>query len=367
MIQSPENSLRASDGLLGLIGRAGEGDTLLLEQLSERPHWGATSSNPAADPNPRLEALFDAARRGAAVSLLLDSFFDDADSAVGNAATCAYVAQVAGREGLRLRCRTGNPTGLGIHNKMVLAQIDGRGTINVGSLNGTEVSHKGNRELAVQVQSDAAYAYLARLFAGDAPQTTFLPVALAGYQGAADHLLISEIVYDSPGPDEAEFVELVNPTGAPLDLTGYALGDAVSSLDFEDMRHFPPGVVVPPGGVVVVTLSAAAFREAFDAEPQFEIVDSDPAVPDLIDDPVWGDPEALFQLGNAGDEVLLIRWDGLVDVVTYGSGFHGGVVGCGLLVAPARTLERRPYWRDTDSCPADFRAWPFPSPGRLPE
>ena len=36
---------------------------------------------------------------------------------------------------------------------------------------------------------------------------------------------------------------------------------------------------MPPGGVVVVTLSAAAFREAFDAEPQFEIVDSDPAVP----------------------------------------------------------------------------------------
>ena len=225
------------------------------------------------------------------------------------------------------------------------------------------MSHKGNRELALQVQSDGAYTYLAGLFAGDTPQTALLPLTLAGYQGAAGHLLISEIVYDSPGPDEAEFVELVNPTGAPIDLTGYALGDAVSALDFEDMRHFPPGVVVPPGGVVVVTLSAVAFREAFDAEPQFEIVNSDPAVPDLIDDPAWGDPAALFQLGNAGDEVLLIRWDGLVDVVTYGSGYHGGVVGCGLLVAPERTLERRPYWRDSDSCPGDFRGWAFASPG----
>ncbi|HQF71897.1 MAG TPA: hypothetical protein PLH39_11535, partial [Promineifilum sp.] len=75
---------------------------------------------------------------------------------------------------------------------------------------------------------------------------------------------------------------------------------------------------------------------------------------------------ALFQLGNAGDEVVVIRWDGLVDVVTYGDGYHAGVIGCGLLVAPARTLERRPYWRDTDSCPADFRAWPFPSPGSVP-
>jgi phosphatidylserine/phosphatidylglycerophosphate/cardiolipin synthase-like enzyme len=365
--QSPENSLRAGDGLLGLFGRAGQGDTLLLEQLAERPHWGATNSNAAADPNPRLEAALSAARRGADVSLLLDSFFDDADSAVSNAATCAYVTQVAGREGLRLRCRTGNPTGLGIHNKMVLAQIDGRGYVHVGSLNGTEVSHKGNRELTLGVQSDAAYAYLARLFAGDAPQTTFLPLALAGFDGATDHLLISEIVYDTPGPDEAEFVELVNPTGAPIDLTGYALGDAVSALDFEDMRHFPPGVVVSPGGVVVVTLSAAAFRDEFGVAPQFEIIDSDPAVPDLLDDPAWGDPAALFQLGNGGDEVLLIRWDGLVDVVTYGAGYHAGVVGCGLLVAPARTLERRPYWRDSDSCPADFRAWAFPSPGSLPQ
>jgi hypothetical protein len=109
-----------------------------------------------------------------------------------------------------------------------------------------------------------------------------------------------------------------------------------------------------------------AFREVFNAEPDVEIVDSDPAVPDMLDDPYWGDPEALFQLGNAGDEILLIRWDGLVDVVTYGAGYHSEVVGCPLLVAPARVLERVPYWRDSDVCPTDFRAWAFPSPGQLP-
>lgn len=365
IIQSPENSLRRSDGLLALIGRAGVGDTLLMEQLAERPHWGGTSSNASDDPNPRLEAAIDAAERGAAVSLLLDDFFDEAASTVSNAATCAYVRERAAVAGLRLRCQTGNPTGLGVHNKMVLAHIDGRGTVQVGSINGTELSHKGNRELALQVQSDAVYNYLASLFAGDSPHVLYLPVALAGYEGAADHLLISEVVYDPPGADEAEFVELVNPTGAPIDLTGYALGDAVSSHDFEDMRHFPPGSVVPPGGVVVVALSAAALRHEFGVTPQFEIVDSDAAVPDMTDDPAWGDPEALFQLGNAGDEVMLIRWDGLVDVVTYGAGYHSGVVGCELLSAPARTLERRPYWRDTDNCPADFRAWAFPSPGKL--
>ncbi len=366
IIQSPENSLRAGDGLLALLGQAGEGDALQVQQLSERPFWGTTTSNAAADPNPRLEAYLAAARRGAEVDLLLDAFFDDPGSAVSNAAACAYANDVARREGLALRCRTGNPTGLGIHNKMVLARVAGQGYVYVGSVNGTELSHKGNREVALLVQSNAAHAYLAGVAAADAPHVALLPAVLARYEGAVDHVLISEIAYDTPGPDAAEFVELVNPTAAPVDLSGYALGDAVSSLDFEDMRHFPAGTILPAGGVLIVSISATAFREEFGVAPQFEIVDSDPAVPELIDDPAWGDPKALFQLGNAGDEVLLIRWDGLVDVVTYGAGYHPAVAGCGLLVAPARVLERVPYWRDTNNCPVDFRPWAFASPGRLP-
>ena len=365
IIQSPENSLRRTDGLLGLVGQAGQGDALQVEQLAERPFWGATTSNPTADPNPRLEAYLGAARRGAQVDLLLDSFFDDDAAAVSNVAACAYANDVARRERLPLHCYTGNPTGLGIHNKMVLARVGGRGYVHIGSINGTELSNKGNRELALQVQSDAAYAYLQRMFAGDVPNVSYVPVALGDFRGAASHVLISEIVYDTAGPDEAEFVELVNPTGSAVDLTGYALGDAVLPTDFEDMRHFPAGTILPPNGVIVVTVSAAAFRAEFGVAPQFEIVDSDPAVPDLIDDPAWGDPEALFRLGNTGDEVLLIRWDGLVDAVTYGDGYHPAVAGCALLAPPARTMERVPYWHDSDNCPADFRAWAFPSPGRL--
>jgi phosphatidylserine/phosphatidylglycerophosphate/cardiolipin synthase-like enzyme len=366
IIQSPENSLRDVDGLLGLVGRAEQGDRLYVQQLNERPYWGATTSNPVADPNPRLEAYLDAARRGAVVRIMLDSFFDDPDSAVSNAATCAYANEMARNEMLPLRCQLGNPTGLGIHNKMVLAQIDGQGYVHVGSINGTEISHKGNRELALQVQSDAAYAYLVGLFQGDAPRVVYLPMAARLFEGAVNHVLISEIVYDTPGPDEAEFVELVNPTGAAIDLTGYALGDAVLRTDFEDMRLFPPGTIIPANATLVVALSGAAFRDEFGLDPQFEIVDSDPAVPDMIDEPDWGDPEALFQLGNSGDEVLLRRGDWMVDVVTYGDGGYPGMVRCDLLVPPAHTLERHPYWNDTDVCPVDFRAWPFPSPGHLP-
>lgn len=364
--QAPENALRSDDGLLGIVNRVGQGDSLFVQQLAERPYWGATNSDSSADPNPRLEAYIAAARRGASVRLLLDQYLDHPDSKVSNAVSCAYVNTIAGQEALSLRCSLGNPTGLGIHNKMVLARIDGHGYIHVGSLNGTELSHKGNREVTLQIQSDEAFHYLAGMFAADLGSTVYLPVNMREFAGAANRLLISEIVYDTPGPDQAEFIELVNPTGVPVLLDGYAVGDAVQPADFEDRHLFPPGIVIPPGKTLVVALSAVAFWAEFGKSPDFEIIDSDPDVADLLDDPAWGDPKALFQLGNNGDEVLLWSGGSLVDVVAYGDGSHPAVVSCPLLVQPNRSLERIPYWRDTDDCLTDFRAWPFPSPGRLP-
>lgn len=366
IVQSPESALRDSDGLLGLVGRAGAGDTVLVQQLSERPYWGTTTSNPAADPNPRLEAYIAAARRGARVEMLLDAFFNEASSAVSNAATCDYVNRTAGQEDLDLHCGTGNPSGLGIHNKMVLVHVDGAGYVHVGSINGTELSNKGNRELALQVRSDEVYEYLAALFAGDAPRSAYLPLAMRDFRGAVNRVLISEIVYDTPGPDLAEFVELVNPTAAAIDLAGYALGDAVLATDFEDRRFFPPGTVIAANRPLVIALSAVAFRAQFGANPDLEMVNSDPLVPDMIDDLAWGDPQALFQLGNSGDEVVIWQGDAIIEVVTYGDGGYPGVTACPLLVAPNRTLQRIPYWTDTDDCARDFRAWPFPSPGILP-
>ena len=74
-----------------------------------------------------------------------------------------------------------------------------------------------------------------------------------------------------------------------------------------------------------------------------------------------------FRLGNLGDEVILRdRKDLILDAVVYGSGELPGTIGCPLLSGTNNSLERYPYWRDTDSCPDDFRDWPFPNPGQLP-
>ena len=95
-----------------------------------------------------MEAYIAAARRGAKVRVLLDAYFDnqELDSPRSNLRTVEYLSYVAQSEGLDLQARRGNPTGQGIHNKMVLAQIGGKGWAIVGSLNGGEVSAKLNRE-----------------------------------------------------------------------------------------------------------------------------------------------------------------------------------------------------------------------------
>jgi phosphatidylserine/phosphatidylglycerophosphate/cardiolipin synthase-like enzyme len=188
IVQSPDNSLRDSDALLGLVARAGSGDRVYVEQLYEYKFWGPTSSNPTVDPNPRLEAYIGAARRGSVVRLLLDSAFNDPGDPRGNTATCSYVNSIAASEGLDLECLLGNPTGTGIHNKMVLVRAGGQGWTHTGSINGSENSSKQNREMAVQVQSTQAFDDLAGVFCydweasgGACEHTVHLPLVLKTY------------------------------------------------------------------------------------------------------------------------------------------------------------------------------------------
>ncbi len=196
VLQSPENSLRTRDGLLGLLDRPGPGDTILVEQLTERLHWGPSQGTPESDPNPRLNAYLEAARRGAKVRILLDAYLDESGD---NAATVAYLQALAAAENLDLKARLANPTHLGLHNKMILAHIGGRGYVHVGSINGNEASFKINREIALQVQSTGAYEYLQDVFEYDwrsATPPVYLPLLASQHAvpRPAGHLLISEAI-----------------------------------------------------------------------------------------------------------------------------------------------------------------------------
>ncbi len=125
------------------------------------------ASNPIADPNPRLQALVEAARRGAKVRILLDSFFDDAKSLRNNRATVDYVATIASSEGIDITAVVGNPTAGGIHAKLLLARVGEETWSAIGSLNGSEISHKVNREIVLMVDHPQVYARLLEVFLHD--------------------------------------------------------------------------------------------------------------------------------------------------------------------------------------------------------
>ena len=169
VVSAPENALRPDAGIHALLAAAGPGDEITLVQMYEDKFWGEGSSNPIADPNPRLEAVIAAARRGARVRLLLDSYFDDPEQLRSNQATVEYVRAIAAAEGLNLEARTGNPTAGGIHAKLVLVRIGERRWAAVGSLNGGETSHKLNREVVLLVEQRDLYARLYSVVEHDWP------------------------------------------------------------------------------------------------------------------------------------------------------------------------------------------------------
>jgi len=171
VISAPENAVRPDAGLNALIRRAGAGDEIMLMQLYENKNWGETTSNPIADPNPRLLALIEAARRGARVRLLLDSFFDEADALRSNRATVDYIQNLANTEKLDLEARLGNPTLGGIHAKLALVRLGAERWSAVGSLNGGEISHKLNREVLVMTDLAGVYERLLEVFVWDWAQT----------------------------------------------------------------------------------------------------------------------------------------------------------------------------------------------------
>lgn len=164
---APEQESRPDALIQQLLAQAGPGDVIHSMQLYEHKFWGESHSNPIADPNPRLAALIQAARRGATVHVLLDGYFDDTDALRNNQATAAYLRDLAQAEGLAIHARTGNPSGLGIHAKLMLMHINGVPWTVVGSLNGSEISHKINREVNLTTDAAEVYGYLLGMFEYD--------------------------------------------------------------------------------------------------------------------------------------------------------------------------------------------------------
>src|SRR3990170_5105758 len=64
-------------------------------------------------------------------------------------------------------------------------------------------------------------------------------------RAAASHLLISEVLYDTPGTDsDEEWIEIYNPTGSALNISHYKIGDEETQGGSEGMFEFPVDTVL---------------------------------------------------------------------------------------------------------------------------
>jgi len=362
---APEAALRHSDGLFALLEQAGSGDTILVEQLYETLEWG-TAAEPIT--NPRLRAYVEAARRGASVRILLNgrSFVDGVTVDHEALLTVAYLRSLAREGRLDLAAALGNPTGDGIHSKLVLVYLHEQGHyVHVGSINGSETSNKVNRELAVQFSSAAAFNFLRTVFEADwwRANPVFLPVLMRAYAAPpppATNVVVSEVVYNVS--NEAEWIELYNPTAVTVNLGGYCLGDAEARTSYEPMFAFPAATAIGPGETLVIAVNAVEVPEA-----ALEFYETTPAVPNMEIYPNWGTPAYPLGLRNAGDQVLLLGpGERIVDVIVWGDALYPNVLPHPGVLTIGASLERFPAGQDTDDCAADLRERYPPTPGLVP-
>jgi len=96
-------------------------------------------------------------------------------------------------------------------------------------------------------------------------------------------LLISEVLYDATGPEpDEEWIKIYNAGASAIDLSDYKVGDEEEQGGTEGMQQFPVGASINPGQVIVIANKATAFFGVWGFNPDYEMVASDEAVPDMI-------------------------------------------------------------------------------------
>jgi len=178
LVLSPDTSLNENSALIGMMNRAKK--TLFIQQNSIRKKWGSKNDPMSKTPDLPLEAVIAAARRGVKTRVLLDGTWYNVtgDDDRNNDDTVALLNGIARREGLDLRAKVINldTTHLvKIHAKGIIVDDN---EVFVGSINWTENSFKGNREVGVVVTHPKIAGYYASLFRRDWAQSRMYTATL---------------------------------------------------------------------------------------------------------------------------------------------------------------------------------------------
>ncbi|WP_420644661.1 lamin tail domain-containing protein [Candidatus Leptofilum sp.] len=176
-------------------------------------------------------------------------------------------------------------------------------------------------------------------------------------------LLITEVFYNPPGEEsEREWIEIANVGTAVIDLSDIKVGDEEQSSGGEGMRRFPEGTLLEPEQAVVVAQTAVGFRFLYGINPDFELTDSDPNVPNMRNYLLWATGD--LALANDGDEVVLLNENNfIIDSVNYGDQmtFFAPAV---TAVFEGQSIERNPANCDTDTA-TDWQPQQTPTPGTV--
>lgn len=186
----------------------------------------------------------------------------------------------------------------------------------------------------------------------------FFAPAMAPQPIAAVPVRINEVYYKGlQASEDDEYVELFNTSDVEFDIDEYLLGDEETAGDGEGMYSFPLGAQIDASGVLIIAKKATAFAAQFGYSPDYEFVESDPTVPNLIQMTSYA--TGTFALANDADNVVLLTPDySAVDVVNYGPDTLANYSDC---VRPhlanaidGDSLHRCPPTLDTDDCAVDF-------------
>ena len=116
----------------------------------------------------------------------------------------------------------------------------------------------------------------------------------------ADHVVISEVMYDSLNEPGGEYVELFNPTASPVVLDGWTLRRQSTATG---TFTFPAATTIAPGAYLVVANNPGTFNEDYGETTPYDssltlanggdwlILEDDS--PTLVDQVAWENPPAL--------------------------------------------------------------------------
>ena len=128
------------------------------------------------------------------------------------------------------------------------------------------------------------------------------------------------------------------------------------------MYRFPDGAVIAGGHVLVIASSGTEFFARYGFRPDYELVESDPDIPNLVQYPVWA--TGVINLGNLLDEVILLNpADQVIDALSWGDSTWAFTPSCPD-VPESHSLERRPANLDTNTY-LDWIDQIQPAPGQV--